>query len=202
MGIREQKREETLRRITRSAMALFTRNGYDATTIDAIAAAAGISRRTFFHYFKSKDDILLSQQAGMGEQLIAAFESEPSAGTPFLTVTSAMRRIAAAYPLDELVALDRMMMGIEAVQQRKEANYVRDEKLVLSALRNRWPNADYMSLRTTAMLAIALSRLSLTAWREDGGNRPLLHYLDAAFAALGQDFAAAQVPARQNAERA
>ncbi|WP_170926402.1 TetR/AcrR family transcriptional regulator [Devosia lucknowensis] len=184
MGIREQKREETLKRITQCAMTLFAREGYEATTIDAVAAAAGISRRTFFHYFKSKDDILLSQQAGMGEQLIAALSAEPDAGSPWKTLASAMRRIAASYPVDELVAIDRMMMSIEAVQQRKQASYIRDEKLIFAALQQRWPAAEAMSLRMAAMLSISLSRLSLDAWRVDGGTGPLVHYLDAAIEAL------------------
>ena len=66
MGLREEKRQQTLKRITQTALGLFARHGYEATTLDMIAADAGISRRTFFHYFKSKDDILLSQQAGLG----------------------------------------------------------------------------------------------------------------------------------------
>lgn len=188
MGIREQKREETLRRITKCAMALFARHGYEATTIDAIAAAAGISRRTFFHYFKTKDDILLSQQAGVGEQLIAALAAEPNGPTPWQTLASAMRRIAASYPAEDLIVIDRMMLSVEAVQQRKQANYVRDEKLLLEALRQRWPDDDDMTLRNTAMLAIGLTRLSLDAWRSDGGRNPIVHHLDAALAALTAEF--------------
>ncbi len=189
MGIREQKREETLRRITQCAMTLFARDGYEATTIDAVAAAAGISRRTFFHYFKSKDDILLSQQAGMGEQLIAALTGEPTRATPWETLASAMRKIAASYPVEELIAIDRMMTSIEAVQQRKQANYVRDEKLLLEALRARWPDAGDIELRNAAMLAIGLTRLSLDAWRSEGAIRPIVDYLDLALAALTTEFA-------------
>ncbi len=59
-GVRERKRRETLQRITDAGIRLFVEKGYEATTLDEIAAAAGISRRTFFYYFKSKDEILLS----------------------------------------------------------------------------------------------------------------------------------------------
>src|SRR5690606_13120876 len=153
---------------------------YEATTLDAIAASAGISRRTFFHYFKSKDDILLSQQAGFGDQLVTALASEPSAGSPMTTMLSAMRRVAASYPLDELVRIDRIMMSVEAVQSRKQASYVRDEQLVLAALRKRWPAEDDTALRLTAMLAIGLTRLSLDSWRDEGGRRPIVNHLDEA----------------------
>ena len=53
---------KTLERIAETGLKLFSRNGYEATTLDAIAEAAGISRRTFFYYFKSKEEILLDWQ--------------------------------------------------------------------------------------------------------------------------------------------
>ncbi|MGE0394761.1 MAG: TetR/AcrR family transcriptional regulator, partial [Vicinamibacterales bacterium] len=57
-GLRERKHRETRRRIADAGLRLFLDRGYDGTTVDAIAAEAGISRRTFFSYFKSKDEIL------------------------------------------------------------------------------------------------------------------------------------------------
>ncbi len=59
-GLRERKRRETLRRIAEEGLKLFLTNGYEATTLDEIAEAAGISRRTFFYYLKSKEEILLA----------------------------------------------------------------------------------------------------------------------------------------------
>ncbi|KKB10049.1 TetR/AcrR family transcriptional regulator [Devosia chinhatensis] len=184
MGIREAKRQETARRITQSAMALFAEQGFEATTLDAIAAAAGISRRSFFHYFRSKDDILLSQQAGLGEQLVSALSDQPDGASPLDTLFAAMRGIAASYSLEQMRAIDAMMMSIESVQARKQANYIRDEKIVLEALRSRWPMEDDMQLRLAALFAIGVTRLSLDAWRSDGGTRPIVDYADMAFLAL------------------
>ena len=48
--LRERKRRLTLDLIAKTGLKLFIENGYEATTLDAIAAAAGISRRTFFYY--------------------------------------------------------------------------------------------------------------------------------------------------------
>ena len=72
-GLRERKRRETLQRIAEAGLKLFVTNGYDATTLETIAEAAGISRRTFFYYFKSKEDILLAWQGG----LIQAIRDRP-----------------------------------------------------------------------------------------------------------------------------
>ncbi len=97
-GLRERKRRETLQRITDTAIRLFGANGYEATTIDAIAAGAGISRRTFFHYFKGKDDILLSMQQGLGDMLVAALARQPADKPPLEATRDALLSLSAPYP--------------------------------------------------------------------------------------------------------
>src|ERR1700760_1147530 len=62
--LRERKRQMTLDLIARTGLKLFIENGYDETTLEAIAAASGISRRTFFYYLKSKEDVLLAHESG------------------------------------------------------------------------------------------------------------------------------------------
>ncbi|MBW4331752.1 TetR/AcrR family transcriptional regulator [Stakelama sp. CBK3Z-3] len=75
-SLREGKRRETRRRIIETGLKLFVENGYEATTFDMIARAAGISRRTFFSYFKSKDDVLLARErSGFPQALHTAMRS-------------------------------------------------------------------------------------------------------------------------------
>ena len=52
-----RRRATSRAELEQTAFALFTARGFDATTVDEIAAAAGIGRRTFFRYFKSKNDV-------------------------------------------------------------------------------------------------------------------------------------------------
>src|SRR5437899_1559960 len=81
-GLRERNRRQTLQRIAEVGIELFLAKGYDATTLDEIAAAAGISRRTFFYYFRSKDDILLAHLASYADALKATILESASAGEP------------------------------------------------------------------------------------------------------------------------
>lgn len=189
-GLRERKRQETLRRITDAGIRLFTARGYEATTLDQIASEAGISRRTFFHYFKSKDEILLSMQRGLGETIAAALLEQPADQPPLAAVQKAMLEVVAPYTSEELLALDKLMRASEAVQARKQAGYIQDEATVFDALRQRWPSEPERALRLVAMLSIGTSRVSLDAWSRDGGTRPLERYVVETFETLDSLFRA------------
>lgn len=60
MGLRETKAQKTRTRIVREAFLLFKRDGYEQTSVEAIAEAAEVSPSTLYRYFPSKDLILLS----------------------------------------------------------------------------------------------------------------------------------------------
>ncbi len=81
-GIRERKRRETLARIAETGLRLFMAKGYENTTLEEIAEAAGISRRTFFYYFKSKEEIILVWQTASVEYIRSAVLAQPSDQTP------------------------------------------------------------------------------------------------------------------------
>lgn len=138
-GLRERKRRETLARITNAGIRLFIEQGYEATTLDEIAVAAGIARRTFFYYFKSKDEILLSLQSGVGDMIVQALRDAPGDRRPLEAVRDAVVKVCALVPPDDMIAIDRLMRSSAAVQARKQASYVQQEKALYAALRERWP---------------------------------------------------------------
>lgn len=184
-GLRERKRRETLQRITDVAVGLFIAKGYGATTLDEIAAAADISRRTFFHYFKSKDDILLSMQSGMGEMLAAGLAEQSHDKSPFEAMRDAAVKIGAPYPAEEIIALDQLMRSSETVQARKQASYAHHEQTVFDALRERWPDPKRETgLRLVAMLTIGAIRLAIDKLTQEGGKRPFTELLEESFEAL------------------
>lgn len=184
-GLRERKRRETLQRITEAGTRLFIAHGYEATTLDAIAAEAGISRRTFFYYFKSKDEILLAMQGGLGEMLAAALAQEPAAERPIRAVRDAMLRISGTYDPAEMLVLDRLMRSSETVMARKQASYVQHEATLFAALRDRWPQPEReTALRLVAMLSIGALRVSLETFNREEGQRPIAILLNEAFDAL------------------
>jgi AcrR family transcriptional regulator len=185
IGLRERKRQETLQRITEAGICLFIDKGIDATTVDEIAAKAGISRRTFFHYLKSKDDILLSLQNGMGEMIADRVRQARETDSPLEVIREAVIAVCAEVPADDMIAIDRLMRSSPAVQARKQASYVEHEQRLCAALRERWPDpAREMALRLVAMLAIGAIRLATEVLGRDEEERTLVELLHAAFDAL------------------
>jgi AcrR family transcriptional regulator len=61
-GLRSRKKARTRRAIEDAAISLFVSRGYEATTVEQIAALAEVSTTTFFRYFPTKADVILSEQ--------------------------------------------------------------------------------------------------------------------------------------------
>ncbi|MFI0408245.1 TetR/AcrR family transcriptional regulator [Actinomadura sp. 3N508] len=89
VGLRERKKRRTRRALIDAALELFADRGYDETTITEITAAADVSRRTFFAYFRSKDDLLFADADERLEALHASFAETVPGERPF----EALRRI-------------------------------------------------------------------------------------------------------------
>src|ERR1700684_882114 len=90
-GLRARKQRETLRRIAETGLGLFLKNGYEATTLDEIAAESGIARRTFFYYFKSKEAILIAFiEGGFVKKLPINLREQPTNQTPLSAVFNAL----------------------------------------------------------------------------------------------------------------
>jgi AcrR family transcriptional regulator len=75
-GLRERKKAQTRATIQACALRLFREQGYDATTIEQIIAAADVSETTFFRYFPTKEDLVLSDD--YDPLLIEAFHAQPA----------------------------------------------------------------------------------------------------------------------------
>ena len=194
-GLRERKRRETHMRIQEAARTLFVARGYDATKLEDIADAANLSRRTLFHYFKSKDDILMSMAGGMGEALVQGLNAQPPGKSPLATMMNAMKDIAAAQPHDELLIFDKVMRSSEAVLARKRANYILSEEVLFEAMQLRWPDpAMREELRLAANMVLSVVRLSLEQFNREEGRTSLVELMNKLFALMERILAEPRTP--------
>lgn len=188
-GLRERKRRETRQRIAEVAQRLFLTNGYDATTLDAIAEQAGISRRAFFSYFRSKDDIILFWQnadwASVHAELLKTSPDIP----PLDAVRDLMVKNIGRYTTEQMTAVDSLMRSSETLLARKQAFYAEQEQALFNTLCEVWRQPERRSvLRMVAMVSIGAIRLSLQAWREQTGQRkPAAKFVREAFDCLRAD---------------
>ena len=79
--VRERARRAMRAELAMLAQDLFAAKGYEQTTIDDLVEAAGISRRTFFRYFTSKEDLVLGKYDAWSQMLVEALDARP-AGEP------------------------------------------------------------------------------------------------------------------------
>ena len=84
-GLRERKKARTRLAIQHEALRLFTEQGYAATTVEQVAAAADVSPSTVFRYFPTKDDLVLTDE--LDPLLMAAYRAQP----PGLGAVAALR---------------------------------------------------------------------------------------------------------------
>lgn len=177
-GLRERKRRETLARIAENGLRLFVKDGFEATTLEAVATAAGISARTLFYYFKTKEELLQywrddSFFTALGPMLT----EETREKNPLRATRDTILKLVSRYETDRSIVVDRLMQSTEALRARKQASFVEMETIVYGVLRERYPDEKSQMLRTVAMLAFGALRLAMEKWRQDGAVRQLAKYV-------------------------
>jgi len=90
---RSQQKRETAQALQDAAMARFVKDGFEATTIEDIARDAGVSRRTFFRYFPTKEELILSQFEEMGTIIFDEIRCRPKSEGPMLALRNGFRTL-------------------------------------------------------------------------------------------------------------
>jgi AcrR family transcriptional regulator len=118
-GLRERKKARTRAAIREHALRLFRAQGYAATTVEQIAAAAEVSPSTFFRYFPTKEDVVLRDD--FDERMFEAFERQPSSMSPVAALRAGIREGLATLTQAEWAELQEMTslgMSVPEVRAR------------------------------------------------------------------------------------
>ena len=104
----ERRRRRTRDVLYRTALRLFKEKGFDATTVHQITEAADTGKGTFFHYFSTKDHVLVAYWDEFNARLLDALEAiqKRTARNRLLAATAVFGRAAASEP-----ALGRVLLG-------------------------------------------------------------------------------------------
>ena len=170
-GLRLRKRQQTRERITRVAMALFLERGFEATTLDDIAAAADISRRSFFHYFASKEDVVFAWQEESTAALVAAVAARPANESMLTAAENAIAAMVRQLNPGEAIAMARLKRDNPALQARDQVKYEKLERALAEALGKRAGHkTERLQARLVAMIATGAMRIGGELWAAEGAR--------------------------------
>lgn len=172
------------------SLRLFTEYGFDDTTVERIAAAAGVSRRTFFRYFDSKADVLWHAFDGEVRALRAAFTAVPSAEPLMTAIRHAVVGVNRyrAEDVPELRTRMNLIASVPALAASAAHHYDAWERAVSDFAASRLGQpADSLYPLAIGRATLAVCRSAYDRWAERA-DADLTVYLDQALRALAAGF--------------
>jgi AcrR family transcriptional regulator len=179
-GLRERKKEATRQALHEAAMRLAVEHGLDAVTVEAIADAAGVSRRTFSNYFAGKEDAVLYGDEQRVEKMLRTFADRPAGETTWTALRRAFHSHydEAGEPDPQWAAQSRLARQHPGVLGRQLAHYATLERRLAAEIRAR-EGLPAGNRRARVIAAAFLGSMALAAhiWAEEqppGPRRALI----------------------------
>jgi AcrR family transcriptional regulator len=165
------KSERTAARIFQVAIALFERDGYEATTVSAIAAEAGVSEMTFFRHFATKDALLLDDP--YDPVIAAGIAAQPTSLPPLARAIAGIRSAWSEVPVEggELMRRRLRVAATPALRGAVSRNTVETERVVAEQLVA--DGADPGAARVAAAALLAAMMAALLQWAAGDDDRSM-----------------------------
>lgn len=189
LGLRQRKKERIREQLREAALRLFAERGFDETTVDAIVDAVEVSRRTFFRYFASKEDVVLASVEKKGTDLRAALRARPPAEPPLVSLRRVLAATAVAYDCDRrrYMAFARMVDETPALRARyrdKQQMWERGFVAEIAARLGVRGGRHGLAPRVLARVAGGAFGAAVDTWVAQGGRPRLAKLVDEAFAII------------------
>jgi AcrR family transcriptional regulator len=196
--LRSRARESLRAEVAEVAFNVFAERGFDNVTATEAAAAAGISRATFFRYFESKEDAVFVAQEEMGAQIAAALRERPVGEDAWTALRHSLDAVITYYRASPSHALARLRLirGTPKLRSHQLDRLAEWKESLNVALAERLGLAE-SDVKVEALVAAALGALNAASvrWAESDGADDLIELIDAAFAAIAEPFPALGPPA-------
>lgn len=195
-GLRERTRRIVQAEIGKTAMSLFLERGFEVTTMEQIAQEAGISRRSLFRYFGTKEDIVLGHLVETGIVVRDALEARPASEPPWEALRAALESIILdpEYSPERSLKMSRMLYETPSLRAGHLEKQLRWQELLVPNIQKRvdketgGASLDAPDPRAQAIVACALTCLDVAneVWtRSDGKEDPARLYDEAVAAVRG-----------------
>ncbi|EJT02926.1 TetR family transcriptional regulator [Rhizobium sp. CCGE 510] len=185
-GRRQRKRRQTRERIEQAAMTLFLQRGFDATTVEDITEAADVSKRSFFDYFPSKEEVVFAWQDGFADRLMAEIAARPAEEPSVAAVEAAITATVIASVDERGLALSELIRRTPALKARDQVKYARLEQKLAEALllRKRNDPGERSRMRVLAAVVIGALRVGAELWQQREPGASLHDFAHEIFAEL------------------
>lgn len=186
LTLREIKQSRVRATLIEQAMHLFAERGYDDVTVDEIAAASGISRRTLFRYFPTKGDVVFAWTETMTDvlrEMVAQASRSDRPGPAMCHAFATVIERVGNTP-EEGFAFVKLIEQSPALRQHSLRKYAAWEESIIEAWHGHLPQGEnrFLASRVLARSSIAAFRSALDEWLRQEGREPLLPLLQRAFA--------------------
>jgi len=186
------------RELAAAAMELFATKGYEATTVDEIAAAAGVARRTFFRHFRSKEEAIFPDHDDTLVRVEAVLNAAAAHEHPLDTVCRGIKEVMKMYAArpDISVARYKLTREVPTLREAEIASVSRYERLFTRYLLGHFDehahaddaNDDPLLAEVAASAVVTAHNHVLRRWLRAGGQGDLEAQLDHAFAIVRKTF--------------
>jgi AcrR family transcriptional regulator len=202
----ERRKQGAIEEIARTALELFSRDGFEATSVEAIAAAAGCAPRTFYRYFGTKEDVMFHDLPAVIDQLGQSLDGHLADGLgPWAAVSEAVVEYISRFDAtDQRFPTERMNLWLnEPALRARYMQYIdQAEHAVADRLhrhRGTTPQEDDLP-QLIAVAAIGATRVTILTHTPAKG-RKLAKHLGDALATLAGGLADQATSRPRSAER-
>jgi AcrR family transcriptional regulator len=186
------------RELAAAAMELFATKGYEATTVDEIAAAAGVARRTFFRHFRSKEEAIFPDHDDTLVRAEAVLNAAPAHEHPLDTICRGIKEVMKMYAARPEISVARYKLTREVptLREAEIASVARYERLFTRYLLGHFDehahrdagNDDPLLAEVAASAVVTAHNHVLRRWLRADGKGDLEGQLDHAFAIVRKTF--------------
>ena len=183
MSLRDRKKDRTRRAIQSAGLQLFAQNGFQATTIEEIAAAADVAPRTFFRYFPTKEEIVFwpAYRPLLAELMAARPDDEPAVAALCHAIVDGL---SAFYDQDRERVLERLKLAFRtpALQPRLRQEQAISASALAKVLAGRLHTSpEDLEVRAVAAAVAAALWVAVEEWQAPDGGADLRTLMDRAF---------------------
>jgi AcrR family transcriptional regulator len=186
-GMRDIAREAVRSRLAEVAIDLFAEHGFELVTVEHIAAAAGISARSFHRYFPSKEDAVVGDLEPLGVVVRDTFASRPADEHVWESLLISFSSLLTQLGLNDARGKRamRVIASTRSLRARNLEKHLAWAEMLTPLVAARLPDHAPLHAATLVQTSLVCLDVAMNAWSEDESMETSVSFLERTFAAVG-----------------